>query len=151
MTGRELDIALVDAFGVPGKLTVYAWEDRGKRTKPFTGYTVNTIYEGGPGQQWAPLLKWAHGTVVDETGKKYSSLNYPRRFHRDIEPMTDAEALLGDRGLGEAYVQALWKLVHGDNPDASKSDTSQIYALLIASPETRCRAAITVLTENKDL
>jgi len=122
--GPELDALVAEkVMGYSGKITVFAWQDRGKRLLPLTGF------QAGEHTDFC--------TYVDGEGKKIEGhVYFPRRYSWNI---LDAWRVVEKTGKKTAFIITR----HLDGTYCAEVNTGKVFGK--EAPEATCKAAL--LTE----
>lgn len=136
LAGRELDAALAELMEPrPEPVSARILRERERRFEWYSTYNANS--ELG---WWKAEIGTDHGHAPGDDDKPAQwRPAYPLEWDEDAVPIREVEASIARRGLQEAYVAALALLVTGNYIDC---ESVELFLLVTAGPQQRCRAAL---------
>lgn len=95
--GRELDLAVCEALGYSGRVTIYEWADRKRHERP------RVVFRCAPGDEpyWGALCERSFRTFATDDGQRYVGEAYwPLPLSERIEWAWRVVEKMRERGFG---------------------------------------------------
>lgn len=145
--GRELDALIVErVFGLTGRTTVYAWNDRKARKYPAIGFPCDLPY----GSRYA---RRDYGTFVNEAGEKMrGAVVFPAPFSTDIAAAWQVVEKVCETGAHFDLMRHTQYAVQWSAhfPNGMESPSSHAYQLAATAPLAICLAALSAVSPEED-